>query len=74
MTEITDLEQNPIIAKIRGWRPEAVAGLISFRGELTVVVYPEHLRPLAGFLAGESDLAFTFLSDIHVHLDDSLSV
>src|SRR5579863_2102611 len=49
VTEIPDLEQNPIIAKIRGWRPVAVAGLISFRGELTVVVYPEHLRPLAEF-------------------------
>ena len=64
MTEKSDLEQNPIIAKIRGWRPEAVAGLISFRGELTVVIYREHLRPLAELLNSDADLAFTYLSDL----------
>ena len=64
MTELSDLEGNPIVAKIRGWRPEAVAGLISFRGELTVVVYREHLRPLAEFMISDPDLAFTFLSDV----------
>src|SRR5271169_211826 len=36
VTETPDLEQNPIIAKIRGWRPEAVAEVVSFRGETTV--------------------------------------
>ena len=30
VTETPDLEQNPTIAKIRAWRPEAIAGLISF--------------------------------------------
>src|ERR1700680_1887008 len=64
VTETPDLEQNHIIAKIRGWRPEAVAGLISFLGELTVVVYPEHLRPLAEFMISEADLAFSYLSDV----------
>ena len=64
MTETPDLEQNPIIAKIRGWRPEAVAGLISFRGELTVVVYQEHLLPLADFLLSDAEMAFTYLSDV----------
>jgi NADH-quinone oxidoreductase subunit C len=64
VTEIPDLEQNPIIAKIRGWRPEAVAGLIWFRGEITVVIYREHLRHLAEFLRAEPSLAFTYLSDV----------
>ena len=64
MTETPDLEQNPIVARIRAWRPEAIAELISFRGELTVVVPREHLRPLAEFLAREADLAFTYLSDV----------
>src|SRR5487761_4400 len=50
VTETSDLEQNPIIAKIRGWRPEAVAGLNLFRGELTVLIYREHLKPLAEFM------------------------
>ena len=64
MTETSDLEQNPVVARIRTWRSAAIAELISFRGELTVVVPREHLRPLAEFLAGDPDLAFTFLSDV----------
>jgi len=64
VTETPDLEQNPIVARIRAWRPGAIAELISFRGELTVVVPREHLRPLAEFLAREADLAFTYLSDV----------
>ena len=64
MTETSDLEQSPTIAKIRAWKPEAIAGLISFRGELTLLVPREHLLALAGFLAGDNDLAFTYLSDV----------
>jgi NADH-quinone oxidoreductase subunit C len=64
VTETPDLEQNPNVARIRAWRPGAISQLILFRGELTLVVPREHLRPLAEFLAGESDLAFTFLSDV----------
>lgn len=64
MTETPDLEQNPTLAQIRNWRPEAVAGVSSFRGELTIVIYREHLRPVAAFLQASPDLAYTFLSDV----------
>ena len=64
MTDTPDLEQNPIVAKIRGWRPEAIAELISFREELTIVIYREHIRPLCEFLRSDSFLAFTYLSDV----------
>jgi NADH-quinone oxidoreductase subunit C len=64
VTETPDLEQNPTITRIRSWQPEAISGLISFRGELTLLVPPEHLRALAGFLASESDLSYNFLSCI----------
>jgi NADH-quinone oxidoreductase subunit C len=64
VTEQADLEQNPIIAKIRGFRPEAVAGLNTFREELTVILYPEHIRAIAEFLKSDPDLAFTYLSDV----------
>jgi NADH-quinone oxidoreductase subunit C len=57
------LEHNPVVARIRAWRSQTIAELQSFRGELTLVVR-EELLALAGFLAGESDLSFTFLSDI----------
>jgi NADH-quinone oxidoreductase subunit C len=64
VTETPDLEQNPTIARIRSWRPEAIDGMLSFRGELTLLVPREHLRPLAEFLAGDTNLAFTYLSDV----------
>jgi NADH-quinone oxidoreductase subunit C len=64
VTETPDQEKNPTVARIRAWHPEAISELISFRGELTLVVPREHLRPLAEFLAGETDLAFTYLSDV----------
>ena len=64
MTETSDLEQNPILAKIRNWRPAAVAGVNSFRGELTIDVYREHIRPVTEFMKSDPDLAFTYLSDV----------
>jgi NADH-quinone oxidoreductase subunit C len=64
VTETSDLEQNPIIAKIRGWRPEAIAAVSLFRGEITVIVYREHLRALAEFMLSDPDLGFTYLSDV----------
>lgn len=64
MTESPDFEHNPVVAKLRAWRPDAVANLISFRGEITIEVPREVLRPACQFLASEADLAFTFLSDI----------
>jgi len=64
VTETSDLEQNPILAKIRNWRPAAVAGVDSFRGELTIVIYREHIRPVTEFMKSDPDLAFTYLSDV----------
>jgi NADH-quinone oxidoreductase subunit C len=64
VTDTPDLEQNPTVARIRTWKPEAVDGVVSFRGELTLLVPREHLFPLAEFLASDADLAFTYLSDV----------
>jgi NADH-quinone oxidoreductase subunit C len=59
-----DVENNTLIRKLREWNPEAVAETIRFRGELTIVVPPEHLRRTAEFLRGSPDFQFSFLSDI----------
>jgi hypothetical protein len=64
VTETPDLEQNLAVAKIRAWHSTAITELISFRGDLTVVVSREQLRPLTEFLAGDKELAYTFLSDV----------
>jgi NADH-quinone oxidoreductase subunit C len=64
VTETADLEKNPAVARIRAEHPAAISELISFRGELTIVVPREYLRPLAEFLAGDPELAYTYLSDV----------
>ncbi len=64
MTAIQDLEQNPIVRKLREWSAQAVAEASIFRGELTVVVPREQLRHVAEFLQGDPELQFTLLSDI----------
>ena len=50
--------------KLREWDAQAVAEVIEFRGETTVVVPQEHLRRAAEYLAGEASLGFSYLSDI----------
>jgi NADH-quinone oxidoreductase subunit C len=60
--EIT--EKNPTIRKLKEWDAQAVAEVIEFRGETTVVVPREHLQRAAEYLAAEPSLRFSFLSDI----------
>ena len=64
MTEIPDLEKNPIVRRLREWDPQAVAEARAFRGELTLVVPREHLRRAAEFLHADPELRFAYLSDI----------
>jgi len=53
-----------VVQKLKEWDAQAVAEVIEFRGEVTVVVPREHLRRAAEFLAAEPSLRYTYLSDI----------
>ncbi len=64
VTETADLEPNPIVSKLRERKPRAVAEVIVFRGETTIVVPREFLRDVAEYLLGEPDLDFKLLDDI----------
>lgn len=55
---------NPVVQRLKEWNAAAVAGLIDFRGETTVVVPRQHLLASAEFLANEPSLRYTFLSDL----------
>lgn len=59
-----EVEKHPAVRKLGEWDPQAVAQVIEFRGETTVVVPREHLRRVAEYLATEPSLSFPFLSDI----------
>jgi NADH-quinone oxidoreductase subunit C len=57
-------QEAPAVGKLREWDVNAVAEVIEFRGETTVVVPREHLTRAAEYLLAEPSLQFTFLSDI----------
>jgi NADH-quinone oxidoreductase subunit C len=55
---------NPVVQRLREWNGAAVAEVVEFRGETTVLVPRQHLLAVAEFLAGEPSLRFSFLSDL----------
>jgi NADH-quinone oxidoreductase subunit C len=62
--ESQEIGKNVAVQKLREWDQQAVAEVIEFRGETTVVVPRQHLVRAAEYLASESSLRFTFLSDL----------
>jgi NADH-quinone oxidoreductase subunit C len=58
--------KNVALQKLQDWDPQAVAEVIEFRGETTVVVPASHLIRTAEFLASDPSLRFTFLADLTV--------
>jgi NADH-quinone oxidoreductase subunit C len=64
MVEKADTPKDSFIQRLRDWDSQAVAEVIEFRGETTVVVPREHLRRACEFLINDKNLLFTFLSDI----------
>jgi len=64
MDDPEELQQDPILQRLRAWDPQAVAEVLEFRGERTLVVARGQLRRVAELLAGAPDLAFNYLSDV----------
>lgn len=59
-----DRPKDSYIRRLQDWDPQAVAEVIEFRGETTIVVPRQHIRRTAEFLANEPGMQFTYLSDI----------
>jgi NADH-quinone oxidoreductase subunit C len=64
VTDAAAAEQDPIVKTLQAWDSDAVAQVIEFRGEVTLVVAGARLRRIVEYL--QSDLEFNFLSDISV--------
>ena len=62
--DTAESQKDSFIQRLQEWDAQAVAEIIEFRGETTVVVPREHLRRAAEFLVNDRALQFTFLSDI----------
>ena len=58
------VEEHSIVKNLRAWDERVIAEVSQFRGELTIVLPPEHLRRAAEYLQAEPGLQFDLLSDI----------
>lgn len=61
--ENTNQSANVVVEHLRAWNPKAVAEVIQFRGETTVVVPRELLRGAAERCRQDAALQFNLLSD-----------
>jgi NADH-quinone oxidoreductase subunit C len=61
---VTDLDANPVVARIRAFAPEAITGLQDFRGELTITLAAAAWRRVGEFLRDDPSQSFRFLSDL----------
>lgn len=63
MTESSSQNANVVVESLRSWSPPAVAEVIEFRGETTIVVPRNLLRAAAERCRADSKLQFNLLSD-----------
>ncbi|HZV60528.1 MAG TPA: NADH-quinone oxidoreductase subunit C [Candidatus Eremiobacteraceae bacterium] len=63
MTDGTKKDANVVAAHLREWNPKAVAGVIEFRGETTIVVPKELLLATAERCRLDAALQFNLLTD-----------
>lgn len=63
VSENTNQSANVVVEHLRAWNPNAVAEVIQFRGETTVVVPRELLRGAAERCRQDAALQFNLLSD-----------
>jgi len=63
VTENASQKAAVVVEQLRAWNAAAVAEVIEFRGDTTIVVPRELLRPLAERARSDGDLQFNLLSD-----------
>jgi NADH-quinone oxidoreductase subunit C len=64
MAEPEDVQNDQVAERLRAWDPQAVAEVLEFRGERTLIIPRSHLAGAADLLKTAPDLAFNLLSDI----------
>jgi NADH-quinone oxidoreductase subunit C len=64
VTQLANANANVVVDQIRAWNPKAVAGVVEFRGQTTIVVPRELLRATAQQCKENPALKFNMLSDV----------
>jgi NADH-quinone oxidoreductase subunit C len=62
--EPLELEKDLVVGKLRQWNAQAIAEVIEFRGEITLVLHRKYLLNVVEYLRADPALRFSFLSDI----------
>ena len=63
MTQLANANANVVIERLRAWNPKAVAEVIEYHGEITIVVPRDLLRRTAEQCRDNPALKFNLLSD-----------
>ncbi len=63
VTESSSKNANVVAECLRSWNPKAVAGVVEFRGETTIVVPRELLRAMAERCREDAKLQYNLLTD-----------
>ena len=64
MTQLANANANAVVEQLRAWNPQAVAQVIEYRGETSIVVPREFLRAAAQHCKENPTLNFNLLSDV----------
>jgi NADH-quinone oxidoreductase subunit C len=64
ITDLEQLKQQPLLARLLAWNSAAVAGAKFDRNELSLYIDRALLRDTAAFLKNDSELRFDYLCDI----------
>ncbi len=63
MTQLANTVANVVVERLKAWNPQAVAQVIEYRAETTIVVPRDLLRATAEQCRDNPDLKFNLLSD-----------
>ena len=64
MTQLANANASVVVERLKAWNAQAVAQVIEYRGETTIVVPRELLRTAAQQCRDNPELAFNMLSDV----------
>jgi NADH-quinone oxidoreductase subunit C len=63
VTQLANAVANVVVERLKAWNPQAVAQVVEYRGETTIVVPRGLLRATAEQCRDHADLKFNLLSD-----------
>ena len=63
MTQLGNANASVVVEQLRAWNPQAVSGVVEYRGETTIVVPKDLLRVAAEHCRENRALNFNLLSD-----------